>query len=76
MEDVQIELSEEEFVVDMVQSGRLVDIKDVPTMPSGEEFVKGTVHTRSNKSSRAEIKLMHCHRSEQQSKGLSSSMLF
>ena len=58
MEDVQIELSEEEFVVDMVQSGRLVDIKDVPTMPSEEEFVEDMAHTRSNKSSRAEIKLI------------------
>ena len=70
MKDVQIKLLEEECVVDMVQSGRLVDMKDVPTMPSEEEFVEDMVHT---KSSRAEIKLIHCHRSEQQSKDLSST---
>ena len=58
MKDVQIKLLEEECVVDMVQSGRLVDMKDVPTMPSEEEFVEDMVHTRSNKSSRAEIKLI------------------
>ena len=52
----------------MEQQLRGVVMKDVPTLLSEEEFVEDMVHThtRSNLLSR----------SEQQPKGLSSSMLF